>query len=66
LLIFWPVTPCGLVGYIPAFCRKPWRWMQRVLPKHWYLRTNSHCVTTQRIKSAVGEALVNYYETWLW
>jgi hypothetical protein len=38
VMVFWDVTPC----------RYPGRWRQQVCPKHWYLCTKLHDVTSQR------------------
>jgi hypothetical protein len=41
MLVFCVVMTCRLVG-------QHWRWRQYVPPKHWYLPTSPHSVSTQK------------------
>jgi hypothetical protein len=54
-LVFWVVTPCGLVGRYQRFggthchhLQHFGRLLQYVPPKRWYIPTSPHGVTTQK------------------
>jgi hypothetical protein len=50
MMVFWIVTPCGLVGSLYSNVSEehtPWRWRRYVSPKRWYPPTSLHGVTIQ-------------------
>jgi hypothetical protein len=63
-LVFWAVTPCGLVrGYhseehTASILLQPGRWRQCVPPKRWYLPTIPHGVTAQKTTVACCQETV--------
>ena len=51
--VSWNVMPCSLVGIYQSlrgtFCRRlPWRWIQHVIPKPWYISTTVRCHTPKK------------------
>jgi hypothetical protein len=46
MMMFWVVTPYGLVGRSQCFGET---WIQYVPPKHWYLPMSPNDITTQKI-----------------
>jgi hypothetical protein len=67
-LIFWAVTPCGLVmrfkrfGTIYGLHLREWRpWRQCVSPKCWYLPVNPHGITIYTTKIYNNSIM---FQTW--
>jgi hypothetical protein len=48
MLLYWVVTPCGLIGRYSRFGEIYWIWRQYVSPKWCYLPTSPHGITTQK------------------
>jgi hypothetical protein len=63
MLDLWVIMPCGLHEYIPTFWKNilppslAQRWMQYVPPKHWYLPTNPHGITTHKTNTDIFTAM---------
>jgi hypothetical protein len=60
MLLFWVVRPCRLAGIYQLFGEtyclhlQGWKMEKCVSPKHWYLSTSLHGVTTQNNNIATG------------
>jgi hypothetical protein len=51
-----PVDTCQCFGgtrYAHLHTRRSWKWRQQVSPKHWYISTRLHSITSQKSVSIV-------------